>query len=61
MPVPGVPVSPGDQVTKNANDKIASAVDDLFDAIDKATQCSFGRAVLRMIQIRKRNPTLPVT
>ncbi|MBS8996639.1 hemagglutinin repeat-containing protein [Escherichia coli] len=44
VPVPGVPVSPGDQVTKNANDKIASAVDDLFDAIDKATQCSFGRA-----------------
>lgn len=42
--VPGVPVSPGDQVTKNANDKIASAVDDLFDAVDKATQCSFGRA-----------------
>ena len=44
VPVPGVPVSPGDQVTKNANDKIASAVDDLFDAVDKATQCSFGRA-----------------
>ncbi|UOY70822.1 contact-dependent inhibition toxin CdiA [Enterobacter ludwigii] len=44
VPVPGVPVSPGDQATKNANDKIASAVDDLFDAIDKATQCSFGRA-----------------
>ena len=44
VPVPGVPVSPGDQVTKNANDKIALAVDDLFDAVDKATQCSFGRA-----------------
>ena len=44
VPVPGVPVSPGDQVTKNANDKIASAMDDLFDAVDKATQCSFGRA-----------------
>ncbi|MCU6348449.1 VENN motif pre-toxin domain-containing protein [Enterobacter quasiroggenkampii] len=43
-PVLGVPVSPGDQVTKNANDKIALAVDDLFDAVDKATQCSFGRA-----------------
>ena len=41
---PPVPVSPGDQVTKNANDKIALAVDDLFDAVDKATQCSFGRA-----------------
>lgn len=44
VPVPGVPVSPGDQVTKDANDKIASAVDDFFDALDKATQCSFGRA-----------------
>lgn len=44
MPVPGVPVNPGDQVTKNANDKITLAVDDLFDAVDKATQCSFGRA-----------------
>ncbi|MCU6307032.1 hypothetical protein [Enterobacter quasiroggenkampii] len=44
VPVPGVPVNPGDQVTKNANDKITLAVDDLFDAVDKATQCSFGRA-----------------
>ena len=44
VPVLGVPVSPGDQVTKDANDKIASAVDDFFDALDKVTQCSFGRA-----------------
>lgn len=41
VPVSSVPVSPGDQVTKDANDKIASAVDDFFDALDKATQCSF--------------------
>ena len=44
MPVPGVPVSPGDKVTQDANDKMASALDDLFDTLDKATQCSFGRA-----------------
>lgn len=44
IPVPGVPVSPGDKVTKDANDKIASALDGVFDALDKATQCSFGRA-----------------
>lgn len=44
VPIPGVPVSPGDKVTKDANDKIASGLDGLFDAIDKATQCSFGRA-----------------
>ncbi len=41
---PGVPVSPGDKITKDANDKMASALDDLFDTLDKATQCSFGRA-----------------
>lgn len=44
VPVPGVPVSPGDKITKDANDKMASALDDLFDSLDKATQCSFGRA-----------------
>ena len=44
IPVPGVPVSPGDKVTKDANDKMASALDGVFDALDKATQCSFGRA-----------------
>ncbi|WP_237731441.1 VENN motif pre-toxin domain-containing protein [Lelliottia amnigena] len=44
VPIPGVPVSPGDKVIKDANDKMASSLDDVFDAIDKATQCSFGGA-----------------
>lgn len=47
-PVPGVPVSPGDAVAREANNTIASAVDsklkDISDAFDKATQCKFGRA-----------------
>jgi filamentous hemagglutinin len=48
VPVPGVPVGPGDQVKQDANKQIASGLDgalkDFGDAIDKATQCSFGRA-----------------
>ncbi|TQC75916.1 VENN motif pre-toxin domain-containing protein [Pantoea dispersa] len=45
VPVPGVPVGPGDQVEQDANKKIASGlkgtIKDLGDALDKATQCSF--------------------
>ncbi|PXV73498.1 hemagglutinin repeat-containing protein [Pantoea sp. PNA 03-3] len=48
VPVPGVPVGPGDQVKQDADKKIASGLEgkikDLGDALDKATQCSFGRA-----------------
>lgn len=48
MPVPGVPVGPGDKVKQDADKKIASglqgAVDDAADWLDKATACSFGRA-----------------
>ncbi len=48
VPVPGVPVGPGDQVKKDADKQIASGLDgalkDIGEAIDKATQCSFGRA-----------------
>lgn len=48
MPVPGVPVSPGDKVKQDADKQIASSLDgalkDIGEAIDKATQCSFGRA-----------------
>jgi len=43
-----VPVGPGDQVKQEADKKIASGLEgtikDLGDALDKATQCSFGRA-----------------
>jgi filamentous hemagglutinin len=46
--VPGVPVGPGDKVVKDANGKIASGLDSMLngigDALDKATECSFGRA-----------------
>ncbi|WP_193751854.1 VENN motif pre-toxin domain-containing protein [Pantoea dispersa] len=48
VPVPGVPVGPGDQVKQDADKKIASGLEgtikDLGHALDKATQCSFGRA-----------------
>jgi filamentous hemagglutinin len=48
VPVPGVPVGPGDQVKQDADKQIASGLDgslkDFGEAIDKATQCSFGRA-----------------
>nr|WP_255467577.1 MULTISPECIES: VENN motif pre-toxin domain-containing protein [unclassified Pantoea] len=48
VPVPGVPVGPGDQIKQDADKKIASGlkgtIKDLGDALDKATQCSFGRA-----------------
>ncbi|HAF2130399.1 TPA: hypothetical protein G9F27_004688 [Salmonella enterica] len=48
MPVPGVPVGPGDKVKQDADKNIASglegAIKDLGEALDKATQCSFGRA-----------------
>lgn len=48
MPVPGVPVGPGDKVKQDADKNIASGLDgaikDLGEALDKATQCSFGRA-----------------
>ena len=48
VPVPGVPVGPGDQVKQDADKQIASGLDaalkDIGEAIDKATQCSFGRA-----------------
>lgn len=43
-----MPVGPGDQVKQEADKKIASGLEgtikDLGDALDKATQCSFGRA-----------------
>ncbi|WP_166719158.1 hypothetical protein [Pantoea sp. Cy-640] len=46
VPVPGVPVGPGDQVKQDADKKIAAGlkgtIKDLGDALDKATQCSFG-------------------
>ncbi|EOG7189487.1 hypothetical protein ACLH9T_004772 [Salmonella enterica] len=48
MPVPGVPVGPGDKVKQDADKKIASGlqgvIDDATDWLDKTTQCSFGRA-----------------
>ncbi|HDP0318175.1 TPA: hemagglutinin repeat-containing protein [Salmonella enterica subsp. enterica serovar Concord] len=48
VPVPGVPVGPGDKVKQDADKNIASglegAIKDLGEALDKATQCSFGRA-----------------
>ncbi len=48
VPVPGVPVGPGDKVKQDADKNIASglegAIKDLSEALDKATQCSFGRA-----------------
>jgi filamentous hemagglutinin len=48
VPVPGVPVGPGHQVKLDADKQIASGLDgalkDIGEAIDKATQCSFGRA-----------------
>jgi len=47
IPVPGVPVGPGDKVVKEANGNIASGLDSMLngigDALDKATECSFGR------------------
>jgi filamentous hemagglutinin len=48
VPVPGLSVGPGDQVKQDADKTIASGLDGaikgLGDAVDKATQCSFGRA-----------------
>lgn len=48
VPVPGVPVGPGDQVKQEADKNIASklqgAINDVADWLDKATDCSFGRA-----------------
>ncbi|EHX1051996.1 hypothetical protein DSM92_23375 [Salmonella enterica subsp. enterica] len=48
VPVPGVPVGPGDKVKQDADKKIASGlqgvIDDATDWLDKTTQCSFGRA-----------------
>lgn len=48
VPVPGVPVGPGDKVKQDADKNIASglegAIKDLGETLDKATQCSFGRA-----------------
>ncbi|MDJ6851810.1 hypothetical protein LED50_20710 [Salmonella enterica] len=47
VPVPGVPVGPGDKVKQDADKKIASGIqgviDDATDWLDKTTQCSFGR------------------
>ncbi|MFQ2156962.1 hemagglutinin repeat-containing protein [Aeromonas hydrophila] len=48
VPAPGVPVGPGNEVKQDADKKIASGLqgllDDALDTLDKATQCSFGRA-----------------
>lgn len=48
VPVPGVPVGPGNEAKQDADKKIASGLqgllDDALDTLDKATQCSFGRA-----------------
>nr|WP_237325090.1 polymorphic toxin type 28 domain-containing protein [[Enterobacter] lignolyticus] len=48
VPVPGVPVGPGDKVKQDADRKIASGlqgvIEDATDWLDKVTQCSFGRA-----------------
>ena len=48
VPVPGVPVGPGDQVKQEADKNIASklqgAINDVADWLDKSTDCSFGRA-----------------
>ncbi len=46
--MPGVPVGPGDKVKQEADKNIASklqeAINDVADWLDKATDCSFGRA-----------------
>ncbi len=39
-----VPVGSDDQVKQDADKQIVSGLDGLLDAIDKATECSFGRA-----------------
>ncbi|MEQ4510344.1 MAG: hemagglutinin repeat-containing protein [Dickeya sp.] len=48
VPVPGVPVGPGDKVKQDADKNIASGlqggIDGVADWLDKVTQCSFGRA-----------------
>ncbi|HHR8284190.1 TPA: hypothetical protein ACS9WW_004181 [Salmonella enterica subsp. enterica serovar Muenchen] len=62
MPAPGVPVGPGDKVKQDADRKIASGLqgwlDDIRDTLDKATQCSFGRACSSDDGEKQRPPNL---
>ncbi|WP_262410880.1 VENN motif pre-toxin domain-containing protein [Duffyella gerundensis] len=59
---PAVSVRPGDKVRKDADNKIASGLDDAIKdvggALDKATQCSFGRVCSSVEDEKQNQPNL---